>query len=228
MSSSYVPLAPATVALDAEGRLYSPAYGDVYHSPGGAGPGRACIPAGQWPAGTLARQGCLHGLRDRVRAGPEFPGAVAGMARRPGAQRAHVLAVEGHPFAPADLAALLARHAPPLAGLARELAAQWSLPLPGLHRLEFDGGAVTLTWPLARRKRWRRVWTPAWMRISWMVLRPGATRACGNRRCCANWPPWQRRARPWPPGPAPASCVGHCPNPVSTRAVKPAMAASGT
>ena len=53
----------------------------------GAGPGRACIPAGQWPAGTLARQGCLHGLRDRVRAGPEFSGAVAGMARRPGAQR---------------------------------------------------------------------------------------------------------------------------------------------
>ena len=35
----------------------------------------------------------------------------------------HVLAVEGHPFALADLAALLARHAPPLAGLARELAA---------------------------------------------------------------------------------------------------------
>ena len=35
MSSSYVPLAPATVALDAEGRL-CPAYGDVYHSPAGA------------------------------------------------------------------------------------------------------------------------------------------------------------------------------------------------
>ena len=70
------------------------------------------VPAGQWPAGTLARQGCLHGLRDRVRAGPEFPGAVAGMARRPRAAGLHVLAVEGHPFAPADLAALLARHAP--------------------------------------------------------------------------------------------------------------------
>ena len=72
----------------------------------GAGPGRACIPVGQWPAGTLARQGCLHGLRDRVRAGPEFPGAVAGMARRPAQRALHVLAVEGHPFAPADLAAV--------------------------------------------------------------------------------------------------------------------------
>ncbi|WP_159201183.1 hypothetical protein, partial [Klebsiella pneumoniae] len=36
MSSSYVPLTPAVSGFDEQGRLYSPAYGDVYHSPSGA------------------------------------------------------------------------------------------------------------------------------------------------------------------------------------------------
>ena len=67
MSSSYVPLAPATVALDAEGRLYSPAYGDVYHSPAGAlGQAEHVFLRGNGLPERWRGRGCLHGLRDRV------------------------------------------------------------------------------------------------------------------------------------------------------------------
>lgn len=114
MSSSYVPLAPATVALDAEGRLYSPAYGDVYHSPAGAlGQAEHVFLRGnglpeRWrgrDAFTVCETGFGLGLNFLAlwRAWRDDPARSAAL---------HVLAVEGHPFAPADLAALLARHAP--------------------------------------------------------------------------------------------------------------------
>ena len=107
-------LAPATVALDAEGRLYSPAYGDVYHSPAGAlGQAEHVFLRGnglpeRWrgrDAFTVCETGFGLGLNFLAlwRAWRDDPARSAAL---------HVLAVEGHPFAPADLAALLARHAP--------------------------------------------------------------------------------------------------------------------
>jgi tRNA 5-methylaminomethyl-2-thiouridine biosynthesis bifunctional protein len=57
-------------------------------------------------------------------------------------RRLHYVSVERHPFGAADFLRVVAE---PLRDLAAELAAQWPLPLPGLHRLEFDGGSVTLT-----------------------------------------------------------------------------------
>ncbi|KAG1379354.1 hypothetical protein G6F60_015248 [Rhizopus arrhizus] len=54
--------------------------------------------------------------------------------------------MEAHPITQEDLSALLARYTPePFAVLAQRLAAQWPVLLPGLHRLEFENGAVTLT-----------------------------------------------------------------------------------
>lgn len=148
MSSSYVPLTPAVADIDAQGRLYSPAYGDVYHSPSGA--------LGQ--AEHVFLRG--NGLPERWRGRDAFTVCETGFGlglnflavwrawrddpRR--ARRLHVLSLEAHPFIREDLAALLARHAPEaLAPLATQLAAQWPSLLPGLHRLEFEGGAVTLT-----------------------------------------------------------------------------------
>ena len=107
-------LAPATVALDAEGRLYSPAYGDVYHSPAGAlGQAEHVFLRGnglpeRWrgrDAFTVCETGFGLGLNFLAlwRAWRDDPARSAVL---------HVLAVEGHPFALADLAALLARHAP--------------------------------------------------------------------------------------------------------------------
>jgi tRNA 5-methylaminomethyl-2-thiouridine biosynthesis bifunctional protein len=60
--------------------------------------------------------------------------------RRP--RRLHVVSIELHPVRAADLVAAAPVE---IQALAAELAAQWPLPLPGLHRLEFDGGGVTLT-----------------------------------------------------------------------------------
>lgn len=57
-------------------------------------------------------------------------------------QRLHMVSVERHPLT----AQALRETAPPeLVPLAQQLAAQWPLPLPGLHRLVFENGAVELT-----------------------------------------------------------------------------------
>ncbi|WP_175164471.1 tRNA (5-methylaminomethyl-2-thiouridine)(34)-methyltransferase MnmD, partial [Achromobacter aegrifaciens] len=148
MSFSYAPLIPAKAEFDADGRLYSPAYGDVYHSPSGA--------LGQ--AEHVFLRG--NGLPERWRGRRAFTVCETGFglglnflalwkAWRDDPQRSaalHVVSLEGHPFEREDLAALLTRYAPePLAGLGRQLAAAWPVLLPGLHRLEFEGGAVTLT-----------------------------------------------------------------------------------
>ncbi|MFY0475192.1 bifunctional tRNA (5-methylaminomethyl-2-thiouridine)(34)-methyltransferase MnmC2/FAD-dependent 5-carboxymethylaminomethyl-2-thiouridine(34) oxidoreductase MnmC1 [Achromobacter marplatensis] len=149
MSAPYVPLTPAEVGFDADGKLYSPLYGDVYHSPGGA--------AGQ------AEHVFLHGngLPGRWRGRKRFTVCETGFGlglnflalwkawrddpQRPAAL--HVVSMEAHPFTQGDLSALLARHAgaTPLAELGQRLAAQWPALLPGVHRLEFENGAVTLT-----------------------------------------------------------------------------------
>ena len=148
MSFSYAPLIPAKAEFDADGRLYSAAYGDVYHSPSGA--------LGQ--AEHVFLRG--NGLPGRWRGRRAFTICETGFglglnflalwkAWRDDPQRSaalHVVSLEGHPFDRDDLAALLTRYAPePLADLGRQLAAAWPVLLPGLHRLEFEGGAVTLT-----------------------------------------------------------------------------------
>ncbi|QVQ24736.1 tRNA (5-methylaminomethyl-2-thiouridine)(34)-methyltransferase MnmD [Achromobacter deleyi] len=148
MSATYLPLTPAVVDYDADGRLFSAAYGDVYHSPSGA--------LGQ--AEHVFLRG--NGLPERWRGRASFTVCETGFglglnflalwkAWRDDPQRPatlHVVAMEGYPFSREDLSALLARYATePLAELARRLAAQWPALLPGLHRLEFENGAVTLT-----------------------------------------------------------------------------------
>ncbi|WP_315138063.1 FAD-dependent 5-carboxymethylaminomethyl-2-thiouridine(34) oxidoreductase MnmC [Achromobacter marplatensis] len=148
MSAPYVPLTPAVVDIDADGKLYSPVYGDVYHSPSGA--------LGQ--AEHVFLRG--NGLPGRWRGRKGFTVCETGFglglnflalwkAWREDPQRSatlHVISMEAHPFTQEDLSALLARYAPePFAVLAQRLAAQWPVLLPGLHRLEFENGAVTLT-----------------------------------------------------------------------------------
>ncbi|WP_262343759.1 MnmC family methyltransferase, partial [Bordetella pertussis] len=147
MSAPYAPLQPAVVVHDEQGRLYSAAYGDVYHSRDDA--------AGQAEHVFLRGNGLPQRWRGRARFTVCETGFGMGLnfltlwqawrddPARP--RRLHMLSLEGHPFAREDLLAVLRAHAPAgLQALATQLAVQWPPLLPGLHRLEFEGGALTL------------------------------------------------------------------------------------
>src|SRR5690349_14050833 len=137
------PLVPAPLAFDATGTPYSPVYGDIYHS-ADSGPGQARhvflggngLPA-RWAGSrvfTIVETGFGLGLNflatwQAWRADPARPG------------RLHFVSVEKHPFTLEALATLQARH-PEFAELAAELQAAWPLPLPGMHRLDFEDGRV--------------------------------------------------------------------------------------
>lgn len=148
MSSSYTPLQPAALSLDEAGHLYSAAYGDVYHSRTDA--------LGQ------VEQVFLHGndLPRRWQGRDRFTVCETGFGlglnflalwrawradpRR--AARLHVMSIEGHPLEREALRTAWDRHLPQaLRASADALIAQWPELLPGLHRLEFENGAVTLT-----------------------------------------------------------------------------------
>ncbi len=143
-------IVPAAPAFDAAGTPYSPEYRDVYHS-ADSGPGQArhvflggnALPE-RWAGArvfTIVETGFGLGLNflatwQAWRADPARP------------ERLHFVSIEKHPFAREGLATLHARY-PELAPLAAELQAQWPLLVPGLHRLHFEGGRVTLTLALA-------------------------------------------------------------------------------
>ncbi|HEY0296903.1 MAG TPA: FAD-dependent 5-carboxymethylaminomethyl-2-thiouridine(34) oxidoreductase MnmC [Bordetella sp.] len=148
MSSSYIPLQPADLSLDEAGRPYSVSYGDVYHSRAGA--------LGQAEQVFLRGNGLPQRWRGRSRFTVCETGFGLGLnflalwrawradPQRPA--RLHMVSIEGHPFEQAALREAWSRHMPQeLQAYADQLAAQWPPLLPGLHRLEFEDGAVTLT-----------------------------------------------------------------------------------
>jgi tRNA 5-methylaminomethyl-2-thiouridine biosynthesis bifunctional protein len=130
--------------FDAGGAPFSTRYGDVYASRSGAlgQAGHVFLGGNDLPsrwAGceqfTIVETG--FGLGTNFLATWQ---AWRDDPRRP--RRLHFVSVERHPLPASDLA----RCAPqPLAALASELARAWPLPLAGLHRLEFEAGAITLT-----------------------------------------------------------------------------------
>ena len=148
MTSSYIPLQPAVLSLDDAGHLYSATYGDVYHSRTDAlGQAEQVFLRGndlprRWQGRarfTVCETGFGLGLNFLAlwRAWRADP-------RR--ATRLHVVSSEGHPLEREALRAAWDRHLPQaLRASADVLIAQWPELLPGLHRLEFEGGAVTLT-----------------------------------------------------------------------------------
>ncbi|MDQ8031075.1 MAG: tRNA (5-methylaminomethyl-2-thiouridine)(34)-methyltransferase MnmD, partial [Bordetella sp.] len=148
MSSSFLPLTPAAIALDAQGRLMSPQYDDVYNAPSDAyGQTQTVFLQGndlpqRW-RGRAAFTVCETGFG----LGTNFLALWQAWRADPArSARLHMVSIEGHPFDRETLLALRDTHVPePLRTLADALYAQWPARLPGLHRLEFEGGAVTLT-----------------------------------------------------------------------------------
>ena len=141
---------PAELAFDRDGTPFSPVYGDVYHS-ADSGPGQARhvflggndLP-GRWahaPLFTILETGFGLGL-NFLATWHEWLADPA----RPG--RLHFFSIEKHPFERDALAALHERY-PEFAPLARQLREAWPPLVPGLHRLHFEDGRVTLTLALA-------------------------------------------------------------------------------
>lgn len=148
MSSSYQALKPAQPDLDSAGLPYSTDYGDIYHAAQGslAQARHVFLSGNRLPQRWAGRErfvvcetgfglgGNFLALWQAWRADPER------------CRRLHVVSLEAHPFTRAGLASMWrASLAPELRALADTLLAQWPEPLPGLHRLEFEGGALTLT-----------------------------------------------------------------------------------
>ena len=137
---------PAELAFDKDGTPFSPAYGDVYHS-ADSGPGQSRhvflggndLP-GRWahaPLFTILETGFGLGLNFLA----TWQAWLADPAR-PG--RLHYFSIEKSPFGRDALAALHERYAE-FAPLARQLRDAWPPLVPGLHRLHFEDGRVTLT-----------------------------------------------------------------------------------
>ncbi|OZI62159.1 tRNA (5-methylaminomethyl-2-thiouridine)(34)-methyltransferase MnmD [Bordetella genomosp. 11] len=199
---AYQPLNPAEPFLDANGVPRSREFGDVYHAADGGWAqarhvflqGNALPQRWQGRAGfTVCETGFGLGLNflSLWRAWRDDP-------RRPA--RLHMVSFEAHPLRADDLAALLRRYAVDGAvpDLAEELIAQWPPLLPGVHRLEFENGAVTLTLGFGDAgimaaalefaadaffldgfapARNPRMWTPELMRALAAHAAPGATAA---------------------------------------------------
>ena len=140
------PLVPATLAFTPDGTPYSAVFDDVYHSnEGGLAQARHVFLGG-------------NGLPERWRGHARFTiletgfglgvnflatwGAWKADPHRPA--KLHYVAIEKHPFCAMDLAQVHAR----LGGFdaeSRELLDAWPMLIPGMHRLELDGGRVVLT-----------------------------------------------------------------------------------
>lgn len=139
---SFVPIIPAELTFDGNGIPYAPAYADCYHSAsGGLEQARHVFLGGNdLPARWTDRNFVI--LETGFGLGLNFLCTLQAWRQHPG-RRLHYVAVEKHPFRHDDLQTLHARW-PELAPLAAGLQAQWPLPLPGLHRLDFGDIVLTL------------------------------------------------------------------------------------
>lgn len=205
MSARFAPLEPARLEFDDTGTPFSARHQDVYHAREGAL--------------RQARHVFLQGNRlpERWHGQHSFTVCETGFglgrnflalwqAWRDDPQRCgrlHVLSFEAHPFTRADLAAASRGLPSSLEVLARQLVHAWPVLLPGVHRLEFDAGRVTLTLIFGRIEQTAReaqagvdaffldgfapdknpeMWSPALFGQLVRLARPGATAAtwCAN------------------------------------------------
>lgn len=200
MSDLYEPLEPARLVRDPSGTPYSEQYHDVYHARQGAleQARRVFLRGNGLPErwhGRHAFTVCETGFG----LGRNFLALWQAWREDPKrCARLHVLSFEAHPFARADMA--LANEDLPEAcrPLARQLAQAWPSLLPGMHRLEFESGAVTLTLAFGRVERMApqvqasvdafffdgfaprvnpQMWTPALFGQMVRIARPGAMAA---------------------------------------------------
>ncbi|MER1968846.1 tRNA (5-methylaminomethyl-2-thiouridine)(34)-methyltransferase MnmD [Castellaniella sp. GW247-6E4] len=148
MSGSYEAVRAARLHFNAQGVPCSTEYGDVYHSASGAlEQARHVFLRGNRLPERWRDRAAFTVCETGFGLGQNFLAAWQAWRDDPRrSRRLHYLAFEAHPFEAADLRRALSSRLPSaLATLAAVLADRWPLLTPGLHRLEFEGGAVTLT-----------------------------------------------------------------------------------
>ncbi|WP_028220071.1 bifunctional tRNA (5-methylaminomethyl-2-thiouridine)(34)-methyltransferase MnmD/FAD-dependent 5-carboxymethylaminomethyl-2-thiouridine(34) oxidoreductase MnmC [Paraburkholderia oxyphila] len=154
-------LIPATLAFREDGTPYSPRFDDVYHSTFGAFEQAEYVflRGNNLPERWHNRR-IFTVLETGFGMGVNFLATWAAWRNASArCERLHFVSVEKHPFSRDDLRAALdavvahTPHASATAGasgtsiarLAHELVDAWPMLVPGTHRLEFEGGRVTLT-----------------------------------------------------------------------------------
>jgi len=142
-------LTPATLAFRDDGTPFSPMHDDVYHSAGGAlAQARHVFLRGNGLPQRWQQKRLFTVLETGFGAGINFLATWAAWRADPArCERLHFVSVEKHPFRLHDLREFHRRVIPqaPLEELARQLGDAWPMPTPGVHRLEFEQGRVTLT-----------------------------------------------------------------------------------
>jgi len=192
-------LEPAEPILSAEGTPYSPRYDDVYHSTEGglAQAHHVFLGGNDLPRAWGGREQFVI-VETGFGQGLNFLATWQAWRNDPQrCRRLHFVSIEKHPFTRDGLAQLHAGLAD-LLPLAVQLQAAWPEALPGLHRLAFEGGSVTLTLALGdveavlprlaagadafyldgfSPSRNADMWSPAVFRGLARLARPGATLA---------------------------------------------------
>lgn len=139
-------LEPAEPILSEEGIPYSPRYDDVYHSAAGglAQAHHVFLGGNRLPESWAGREQFVI-VETGFGQGLNFLATWQAWRNDPRrCAHLHFVSVEKHPFTQEGLAQVHGGLGD-LAPLAQTLRQQWPDALPGLHRLTFDDGAVTLT-----------------------------------------------------------------------------------
>ncbi|MEA3119410.1 MAG: tRNA 5-methylaminomethyl-2-thiouridine biosynthesis bifunctional protein [Paraburkholderia sp.] len=143
------PLKPATLAFRDDGTPFSPMYDDVYHSAAGAlAQAQHVFVSGNGLPLRWRGKRLFTVLETGFGIGGNFLATWAAWRADPArSERLAFVSLEMHPFSADDLRALHARIATDAAisPLAAQLADAWPLPLPGINRIEFESGRLTLT-----------------------------------------------------------------------------------
>lgn len=139
-------IVPATLAFDPSGNPFSPEFGDVYHSADSAhGQARHVFLHGNDLPARWAGMRAFTIVETGFGLGINFLATWQAWCDDPQrCARLHFVSIERSPFVRADLEILHALHAE-FAALSSQLRAAWPPPVPGMHRLHFDEGRVTLT-----------------------------------------------------------------------------------
>jgi len=139
-------LAPARLAFAPDGTPFSEEYGDVFHSADGgiAQANQVFLRGNDLPARWRGRRAFTI-LETGFGFGLNFLCAWRAWREDPQrCERLHFVSIEKHPFELSGLEFLLGKF-PEIKNQAESLCQAWPMLVPGMHRIELEGGNVVLT-----------------------------------------------------------------------------------